>query len=360
MSSFIDKLEIIEARYEELVTMMARPEISVDYERVQSLGKELSKISDTVALYRTYRKLLEQQSEIDAMLRSGEDPDFAALAHEELGIIAQQLIDVENDLKVAILPKDTNVDRNVIVEIRKGTGGREAALFAGDLYRMYNRYAQVRGWSVEVLDSNPSELAGFNEIVLAIKGAGAFGRLKFERGVHRVQRVPTTETSGRLHTSTATLVVLPEADEIEVKLNPDDLRIDVFHAGGHGGQNVNKVASAIRVVHIPTGTVAVCQDERSQFKNKQKALHILRARLFEIEQQRKEQEVSQSRKTQVGTGERSEKIRTYNYPQDRVTDHRLEGSIYGIQKFLDGGMDELIDALITDEQVRMLDEASIS
>ena len=357
MSSLFDRLEAMEARYQELLALMARPEVAVDYERVQVLGKEISNLEGTINLYRDYRKLLQQQRDTQAILQDRGDPELATLAQEELERLSQELASIEKQLRMAILPKDPNDERNVIVEIRKGAGGREAALFAANLFRMYSRYAQVRGWEVEVLDSNPSDLGGLNEIILELRGLGAFSRLKFERGVHRVQRVPTTEASGRLHTSTATLAVLPEAEEVEVKLNPDDLRIDVFHAGGHGGQNVNKVASAVRIVHLPTGTVTVCQDERSQFKNKQKALHILRARLYEMEQRRQEEEVVQSRRTQVGSGERSEKIRTYNFPQDRITDHRIDRSLYGIQKFLDGGMDDLIDALIAEEQVHRLEEA---
>ena len=245
----------------------------------------------------------------------------------------------------------------MIVEIREGVGGQEAALFAAELYRMYTRYALLKNWEVELLNSNPSDLGGFKEIVLAVRGKGAFSRLKYERGGHRVQRVPVTEASGRIHTSTATLAVMPEADEVDVQVNPDDLRIDVFHAGGHGGQNVNKVATAVRIVHIPTGTVAVCQDERSQFKNKQKAMAILRARLYEEKLRKQESEISQARRAQVGTGERSEKIRTYNFPQDRITDHRIGVSFHGIEGVLAGNLDQIIDSLTAKEQASLLERA---
>jgi len=244
------------------------------------------------------------------------------------------------------------------VEVRSGTGGQEASLFAADLYRLYTRYAQLHNWQVDVMDSNPSDLGGFNKIVLEIKGKGAFSRLKYERGVHRVQRVPNTESQGRIHTSTATVAVLPEADEIDIKINPDDLRIDIFHAGGHGGQNVNKVATAVRIVYEPTNLVVVCQDERSQHKNKQRAMSMLRAKLFESEQQKHDAEISENRKSQVGTAERSEKIRTYNYPQDRITDHRISSSFHGVQKIMDGELNDLIDALASYEQAQLLEEVT--
>lgn len=357
MSSLFDKLDAMEARYRELADLLAQPEVAVDYERVQTLAKESARLEGTVNLYRELRKLRDRQEEAQAIVDAGDDSELVALAREEMDVLAQQVEPLEDQLRLAVLPKDPNDERNVIVEIRKGAGGREAGLFAGDLFRMYSRYAQIRGWQVDVLDSNPSDLGGYNEIVFAVKGKDAFSRLKSERGVHRVQRIPTTESSGRLHTSTATVAVLPEAEEVDIKINLSDLRIDVFHAGGHGGQNVNKVATAIRIVHNPTGIVVTCQDERSQYKNKQRALNILRARLYEQEQQRQENEIVQSRRTQVGTGDRAEKIRTYNFPQDRITDHRIGQSFYGIQKFMDGFIDDIIDALEAHEQARSLEEA---
>jgi len=302
-----------------------------------------------------YQRALEQQQDTQEILNAEEDQELLDLALEEISDLNDKVGRLEEQLHLAILPRDPNDDRNVIVEVRKGAGGQEAGLFAADLFRMIERYSQNRGWKVEALNSNPSNLGGFNEISFEVIGEGAFSRLKFERGVHRVQRVPLTEASGRLHTSTATVAVMPEAEEVEVSISPDDLRTDVFHAGGHGGQNVNKVATAIRLVHIPTGIVVTCQDERSQFKNKTKAMGILRARLYEQEQRRQVDEITEARRAQVGTGDRAEKIRTYNYPQDRVTDHRIGQSFFGIQKILDGWLDEVVDALITDEQVRGLE-----
>ena len=357
MSSLFEKLDALEARYQELVGLMARPEIAVDYEQVQALGKESATLEATVTLYREFRRLKQRQGEAQAIVDAGDDPELLDLAREELAALSDTVASLEHQLRLVILPKDPNDDRNVIVEVRKGAGGREAGLFAGDLFRMYSRYAQIRGWQIDVLNSNPSDLGGYNEIVFAVKGRGVYSRLKYERGVHRVQRVPTTEASGRIHTSTVTVAVLPEAEEVDVSINPEDLRIDVFHAGGAGGQNVNKVATAIRLVHIPTGIVVTCQDERSQYKNKQKAMNILRARLYEQEQRRQEEERVQSRRAQVGSGERAEKIRTYNFPQDRITDHRINQSFHGVQKVLDGYIDDIIEGLVSDEQVRSLEEA---
>ncbi len=357
MNSFFHRLEAVEARYRELAALLVQPEVVVDYQRALELAKESAGLEDTVNRYRELRELKERQQEAQSLIDAGDDPELASLAAEELEEVAGRVEALENELRLALLPKDANDERNVIVEIRKGAGGREAGLFAADLFRMYSRYAQNCGWRVEALDSNPSDLGGFNEIVFTVEGKNVFSRLKFERGVHRVQRIPATESSGRLHTSTVTVAVLPEAEEVDVKINPDDLRIDVFHAGGHGGQNVNKVATAIRIVHGPTGVVVTCQDERSQYKNKQRAMDILRARLYQREQERQEQAIITSRRTQVGSGDRAEKIRTYNFPQDRITDHRIGRSFYGSQKFMDGFIDEIIDALIAGDQARILEEA---
>lgn len=355
MSTLSDKLTAIEARYHELADLMADPDISVNYEKIQILAKERSGIEKTVYLNNEYQRALEQRKDTQEIIDSEEDQELLDLALEEISDLNDKVVQLEEQLHLAILPRDPNDDRNVIVEVRKGAGGQEAGLFAADLFRMIERYSQNRGWKVEALNSNPSNLGGFNEISFEVIGEGAFSRLKFERGVHRVQRVPLTEASGRLHTSTATVAVMPEAEEVEVSISPDDLRTDVFHAGGHGGQNVNKVATAIRLVHIPTGIVVTCQDERSQFKNKTKAMGILRARLYEQEQRRQVDEITEARRSQVGTGDRAEKVRTYNYPQDRVTDHRIGQSFFGIQKILDGWLDEVVDALVTDEQVRGLE-----
>lgn len=353
----LKKLALVEDRYIEIETLLSDPEVATDYSRVQTLAKERSSIEARVAMLREYRNLLARKQDAHDILDDSPDPEMAMLARDELESAELRIARLDEDLKLALLPKDPNDDKDVIVEIREGVGGLEAALFAGDLYRMYTRYAQLQGWQVEVLDSNPAEKGGFKEVVFEVKGSGAFSRLKFERGAHRVQRVPLTEASGRIHTSTATVAVLPEADEVEVDINPDDLRIDIFHASGHGGQNVNKVASAVRIVHIPTGTVAICQDERSQFKNRQKAMAVLRARLYEAEQRKQDSEITASRRAQVGTGERAEKIRTYNFPQDRITDHRISSSFHGIQQVLDGAVDEIIEALGANERTALLEQA---
>ena len=356
MDPLISKLASVEDRFQRIEALMARPDVAMDHEQVQKLGKERAAIENMVTLYRDYLSLLREKEDLQAILRDGSEPDITSLAKEELAALEGNLEGLNEELKRAILPKDPNDEKDVIVEIREGVGGREAALFAADLYRMYTRYALIRNWEMELLDSNPSDLGGFKEIVFEVRGKGAFSRLKFERGGHRIQRIPVTESSGRIHTSTATVAIMPEVDEVDVEINPDDLRIDIFHASGHGGQNVNKVATAVRMVHIPTGTVAACQDERSQFKNKQKALAILRARLYEAEQRKQESEITQSRRAQVGTGDRAEKIRTYNVPQDRVTDHRIGVTFHGIQRVLDGDVDEIIEALAAMEQADLLEK----
>jgi peptide chain release factor 1 len=315
-------------------------------------------MEELVKISRQHLELVDEQRDLEAIVQEGSDPELVQMAKDELAALEKKLERLAQTLRVALVPKDPNDQRNVIVEIRSGTGGVEASLFAGTLFRAYTRYAQLRHWKVDVLDSSPSDQGGFNKIVFEIEGKGAFSRLKYERGVHRVQRVPETEAQGRIHTSTATVAVLPEADEVEVKIGPDDLRIDIFHAGGHGGQNVNKVASAVRIVHEPTGLTVVCQDERSQHKNKQKAMALLRARLFEAEQDRHDAEIVQDRRAQVGGAERSEKIRTYNYPQDRITDHRINTSFHGIPRVMDGELDGIIDNLIAWEQEQLLKASS--
>jgi peptide chain release factor 1 len=284
------------------------------------------------------------------------DAEMAALVKQELHTLEEKRAKLEEDLKLALLPKDPNDSRNVILEIRAGTGGDEAALFAADLFRMYSRYAQARGWNVDIIDTSEGPSGGFKEVIAEINGKGAYSRFKYERGVHRVQRVPVTEASGRIHTSTSTVAVLPEVEDVEVDIKPEDLRVDIFHSGGAGGQNVNKVATAVRLTHLPTGIVVVCQDERSQLRNRQKAMQVLKARLYEMERSKQEAEMTSMRRSQVGSGERAEKVRTYNFPQDRVTDHRIGVTLHNLPRIMTGDLDPLIDALATEEQARQLQE----
>ena len=358
MTSIFDKLVPIVSRYDEIEQLMADPDVSTDFGRIQGLAKERATLDELVDFSTKHKNLLKEQTDLQTLVSDGGDQELVAMAREELESVEDQLVGLAEALQFALLPKDPNDERDVIVEIRSGTGGHEASLFAADLYRLYTRFAQLQNWKVDVMDSNPSDLGGLNKIAFEIQGKGAFSRLKYERGVHRVQRVPETEAQGRIHTSTATVAVLPQADEVEVKINPEDLRIDIFHAGGHGGQNVNKVATAVRIVYEPTGLVVVCQDERSQHKNKQRAMSMLRARLFESEQEKQDAEISQNRRSQVGNAERSEKIRTYNYPQDRITDHRVSTSFHGIPKVMDGQLEEIIDTLISWEQAKLLEEVT--
>ncbi|MDE2940139.1 MAG: peptide chain release factor 1 [Chloroflexota bacterium] len=354
-----DKLDAIVRRNQEIETEMARPEVAANFEQIQKLARERAGLENLVEIAQRHISLQTEEADLQALVSEGGDPEIDQMAREELEAVEQSLAALAEELKIALLPRDPNDERDVIVEIRAGTGGQEAGLFAGDLARLYTRYAQLQHWKVEVMDSNPSDLGGYNKVVLEIQGRGAFSRLKYERGVHRVQRVPETEAQGRIHTSTATVAVLPQADEVEVNVNQDELRIDIFHAGGHGGQNVNKVATAVRIVHEPTGLVVVCQDERSQHKNKQKAMAMLRARLFEAEQERHDAEISENRRSQVGHADRSEKIRTYNYPQDRITDHRISSSFHEIPNIMDGaGLEDIIGALIAWEQSRLLEEVT--
>ena len=354
MENLKSKLDLVEARFNELEDLMGQPEIALDHTRVQLLAKERASMEEVVVLYREYRKRESERDDAQAILEAETESALVALAREEVSTLDEYLGVVQDKIELALLPKDPNDDKDVIVEVRAGAGGREAALFATDLFRMYSRYGVQRGWSVDVLNTSPSELGGVKEIIFEVRGKGAFSFLKHERGVHRVQRVPATETMGRIHTSTATVAVLPEVDEVEVEIHPDELRIDIFHAGGHGGQNVNKVATAVRIVHLPTNTVAVCQDERSQFKNKQKAMAILRARLYEAEQQKQQSEMVQARRSQVGTGDRSEKVRTYNFPQDRITDHRISQTFHSVERVLDGGLNEITEALTQWEREQLM------
>ncbi len=352
-----DRVRALEEKYERLTEEIARPEVAADYERMAELAKERAAIEDVVLLYRQYRETQKGIEDAQAVVSEG-DPELAQLAREEIAALTERLRRLEQDIRRALLPKDPHDERDVIVEIRAGEGGDEAALWAADLFRMYTRYADRKGWKVEVLSANEIGIGGLKEVIFEVQGKGAYSRLKYESGGHRVQRVPATEAKGRIHTSAATVAVLPEADEVDVTIDEKDLRVDIFHAGSAGGQNVNKVATAVRITHLPTGLVVVCQDERSQLKNRQKAMAVLRARLLAMKKREQEEEISEARRAQVGTGERGGKIRTYNFPQDRVTDHRIGLTVHGLQEVLDGDLDELIDAVATAEQARLLQESA--
>jgi peptide chain release factor 1 len=355
----IEQLEKIEKRFIELDEKMSRPEIATDLNQLQALAQERASIGELVIDYRRYKAVERSLEETRAMLNDDTDEEMAKLVRQEVEALEAEKEELTGRLRAGLLPKDPNDEKDIIMEIRAGTGGDEAALFAADLFRLYSRYAQYRNWKTDVISMNESGIGGLKEIIFEIKGKGAFSRLKYERGVHRVQRVPITESSGRIHTSTATVAVLPEADEVDIEINPEDVKVDVFHSGGAGGQNVNKVATAIRMTHIPTGMVVVCQDERSQLQNKIKAMAVLRTRLLDFEQRKQEEQITSDRRSQVGTGERVEKIRTYNYPQDRISDHRINLTLHNLPRFMDGEIDELIDALAADEQARLLGEQGV-
>ncbi len=350
-----DKLKAVESRYEEIGELLTRPEVVSDNEQFKKLMKEHKELTPIVEKFREYSAAKAAEAEAKEILNeSGIDKDFKALAEEELEAARKTMEETAEELKILLLPKDPNDDRNVIVEIRGGAGGEEAALFSGVLYRMYSMYAESKRWKVEIVGANETELGGFKEISFMIEGEGAYSRLKYESGVHRVQRVPETETQGRIHTSTVTVAVLPEAEEVEIEINPADLQIDTYRAGGAGGQHVNKTESAIRITHLPTGLIVECQDERSQHKNKDKAMKVLRSRLYEQMMAQQNDAIAGERKAQVGTGDRSERIRTYNYPQGRVTDHRIGLTLYKIEQILNGDLDEVVDSLITFYRAEML------
>jgi peptide chain release factor 1 len=353
----LEKLEKLAIRFAEINELLANPELATDHARLSKLAKERADLQPVVE---TYQQLKASQQELaDARaLAADSDAEMAAMAKDEIPGLSARIAELEGLLHTALLPKDPNDNKNAIIELRAGTGGDEAGLFAADLYRMYARYAQRHGLGVEIMDSNGSEQGGFKEVVFGVVGQDAFRLMKHEGGVHRVQRVPVTETQGRIHTSTATVVVLPEAEESDFDVPANELRIDIFHSGGAGGQNVNKVATAVRIVHIPTGTMAVCQDERSQLKNKTKAMTVLRSRLLEMYMREKFEATAATRKSQVGTGERSEKVRTYNFPQDRLTDHRVNLTVHGLPEILagQGRLDDIVEALLQDEQARLLEE----
>lgn len=351
----LEKLLTIEQKYDEITSLLMNPEVlsnNLEYQRYSKERSDLQPIYDKI---QEYKRVLSETEDAEEMIKSG-DGDLRDLAREELEDLKKKKPVLEDELKLMLLPRDPRDDRNVILEIRGGTGGEEAALFAASLFRMYSKYAEARRWKIEVIDSNPTGLGGLKEIVANITGKGAYSRLKYESGVHRVQRVPATEASGRIHTSAATVAVLPEAEEVDIKVEEKDLRIDTFCASGPGGQGVNTTYSAVRITHIPTNTVVQCQDERSQIKNREKAMKVLRSRLYEIELEKIDKERAQDRKTQVGSGDRSERIRTYNYPQNRVTDHRIGLTLHKLEQVLEGAMDELIDTLITHYQAEKLKE----
>jgi peptide chain release factor 1 len=352
-----EKLELIQKRYDELNQLLSQPEIITDLKRLQELGKEKAALEDIVGVYQEYKAKGKELTELEAIMDSHPEAGMMALVKDEVSKLKERQDALLSQLKLSLMPKDPNDDRDVIVEIRGGTGGEEASLFAADLFRMYSRYAQAKGWQMAVIDSNQSERGGFKELIFEIKGKGAFSRFKHERGVHRVQRVPITESSGRIHTSTATVVVLPEAEEVELNINPDDIKMEFFRSRGAGGQNVNKVTTAVRITHLPTGIVASCQDERSQIRNRMKAMAVLRARLLDMEQRKQVESIDKERRMQVGSAQRAEKIRTYNFPQNRVTDHRVNLSFHNLQQVLDGELDEIIEALSSKEQVEQLEAA---
>ncbi len=346
-----EKLQAVEERYEELTKLIADPEVIANQAEWQKLMKEHASIEDIVLKFREYKKVKKAMEEAEELMQ---DPEMKELAEAEYYEAKENLPKIEEELKILLIPKDPDDDKNIMCEIRAGAGGEEAALFAGTLFRMYTMYAEKKNWKLEVLNENETGLGGYKEISFMITGKGVYSRLKFESGVHRVQRVPDTESSGRIHTSTATVAVLPVVEDVEIEINPADIKMEVFRASGAGGQHINKTSSAVRLIHEPTGIVVECQTERSQFQNKDNAMKMLRTKLYEIEKEKQDSEIANSRKTQVGSGDRSEKIRTYNYPQGRITDHRIGMSIYQMENFLNGDIDEMIDNLIAADRAERL------
>ena len=351
----LDKLKSVEEKFEDINAQLCDPDVVSDMEKYRKLMQDVKHLTPIVEKYREYKKVVADLDEAKMLLdEGGLDKDFREMVLDQLEESKQQVEVIGEELKILFLPRDPNDDRNVIIEIRGGAGGEESALFANSLFRMYSMYAEARGWKPEILSANPTELGGFKEVSFMISGDGAYSRFKFESGVHRVQRVPETESQGRIHTSTVTVAVLPEAQDVDVEINPADLQIDTFRSSGAGGQHINKTESAIRITHLPTGTIVECQDERSQHKNKDKALKILRSRILEAEREKQNKEIAGERKSQVGTGDRSERIRTYNYPQGRVSDHRIGLTLYKLEAILNGDLDEVIDALITADTAEKL------
>ena len=349
-----DKLQSLEDKYVQLESQISDPEVMADRSKWQQLVKNHSELGDVVEAFRQYKKAQSDLEENKLMLEEKLEPDFKEMVELEVAQLQDQIEELEKKLKLLLLPKDPNDDKNVIMEVRGGTGGDEAALFAGDLFRMYSRYAEKKGWRTEIMEANETDLGGFKEVTFVIEGKGAYSILKFESGVHRVQRVPATESGGRIHTSAATVAVLPEAEEVDIDINPNDIRIDLFCASGPGGQCVNTTQSAVRITHIPTGTVVSCQDEKSQHKNKDKAMRVLRARLLDKAQEEQQKAIAGARKSQVGSGDRSERIRTYNFPQNRITDHRIGLTVHRLEQVLQGDLDEIIETLITTDQAERL------
>ena len=352
-----DRIEIFDKRYSELSQRLYEPSVAANPDEFQKVMKELKSIEEIVLTYRDYKSAVESEKESLEILGETADPELKELAQAELDEAKSSIETLSEKLKILLLPKDPNDERNVIVEIRGGAGGEESALFSAVLFRMYSMYAEKRGYRVEVINANETELGGYKEISFMIEGDGAYSRFKYESGVHRVQRVPETESQGRVHTSTTTVAVLPEAEDVELEIDPSDLKIDTFRSSGAGGQHINKTSSAIRITHIPTGTVVECQDERSQYKNKDKALKVLKSRLLKEKQDKQASEIAADRKSQVGTGDRSERIRTYNYPQGRLTDHRIGLTLYKLEDILNGNLDEVIDALIAADRAEKLKES---
>lgn len=352
-----ERIEIFDKRYSELNSRLYEPSVASDPEEYQKIMKEIKSIEELVQTYREYKSAVQSEKESLEILEDSSDSELKELAQAELDEAKENIERLSEQLKILLLPKDPNDERNVIIEIRGGAGGEESALFSAVLFRMYSMYAEKRGYRVEVINANETELGGYKEISFMIEGEGAYSRFKFESGVHRVQRVPETESQGRVHTSTTTVAVLPEAEDVELEIDPKDLKIDTFRSSGAGGQHINKTSSAIRITHLPTGTVVECQDERSQYKNKDKALKVLKSRLLKEKQDKQASEIAENRKLQVGTGDRSERIRTYNYPQGRLTDHRIGLTLYKLEDILNGNIDEVIDALITADRAEKLKES---
>ncbi|MFA9457668.1 peptide chain release factor 1 [Halalkalibacter sp. AB-rgal2] len=353
----LDRLQSLEDRYDRLNELLSDPDVISDSTKLREYSKEQSDLEETVQAYRDYKEASTQLKDAKTMLEDKLDDEMYAMVKEEMDELSTTIEELEARLKILLLPKDPNDDKNVIVEIRGAAGGDEAQLFASDLYKMYTRYAEAQGWKVEVIESTTTELGGFKEIIFSVNGSGAYSKLKYENGAHRVQRVPTTESGGRIHTSTATVAVLPEAEEVEVEIHEKDIRVDTFASSGPGGQSVNTTMSAVRLTHVPTGTVVSCQDEKSQIKNKEKAMKVLRARVYDKFQREVQAEYDSNRKLAVGTGDRSERIRTYNFPQSRVTDHRIGLTLQKLEQILQGKLDEIIDALIVEEQAEAMQNA---
>ncbi|HHU20962.1 MAG TPA: peptide chain release factor 1 [Acholeplasma sp.] len=354
----LERLQIIEDRYEEICNLLMMPEIAIDLKKVKDLSKEQKRLETIVTKSRSYRSLLEEEKSLESLI-NGNDLEIAELAKLEIEGVKEEILKVEEELKILLIPQDPQDDKNIICEIRGAAGGDEANIFAGDLFRMYSKYAEEKGWTIEVINSEPSDAGGFSKIEFMINGDSVYSFLKYESGAHRVQRVPETEASGRIHTSTATVLVMPEVDEVEVDLDLNDVRVDTYRSGGAGGQHVNKTESAIRLTHMPTGIVVQCQDGRSQHENKATAFKLLAARLYEHALQEQEQQVGKERLAKIGTGDRSEKIRTYNYPQNRVTDHRINFTIQQLDRVMNGKLDPIIEALITENQRRQLSKKEV-